>query len=98
MKAAVRSSRKRKIDFSSEVFSLSHAKTFLGRLLNNASEGKTVYIVRGQQRYILQEAPPIDPIPIRPPGYFAGSYSKAEARRENQLAKDSVVRAPRDLE
>ncbi len=98
MKTAGRSARKRRIDFNAEVYSLSNAKTFLGRLLNNAREGKTVYIIRGQQRFILQEARPIDPIPMRPPGYFAASYTKAEARRENRLAKDSVIRAPKDLE
>jgi hypothetical protein len=93
-----RSPRKAKVNFQSEVFSLSNAKTYLGRLLQNASRGKTVYIVRGQRRFLLQEAPPIDPIPMRPPGYFDQCYSEAEIREDNRLAKASVVRAPNDLE
>ena len=44
--------------------------------LQNASQSKTVYIVRGQQRFLLQAVPPIDPIPLRPPGYFAQGYSR----------------------
>jgi hypothetical protein len=38
------------------------------------------------------------PIPIRPPGYFAQCYTKAEIQEDNRLAKASVVRAPTDLE
>jgi hypothetical protein len=82
----------------SESFSLSKAKTYLGRLIEKARNGETVYIVRGEHRFILQEAPQIDPIPIRPPGYFANCYSKEELREQNQLAKASVVRRPADLE
>jgi hypothetical protein len=65
--------------------------------MEKVRNGETVYI-RGQQRFILQEVPPIDPIPIRPPGYFANSYSNAEIGEENRLAKASVIRAPKDLE
>jgi hypothetical protein len=86
-----------KICFESEVFSLSDAKTYLGRLLHKASSGKTVYIVRGQQRFLLQPAP-IDPIPLRPAGYFNSAFSNSDIKRENRLAKNSVIRAPKDLE
>jgi hypothetical protein len=55
-------------------------------------------ITRGEHRFILQEVPPIDPIPVRPPGYFANCYSKEEIRDQNRLAKASVIRAPADLE
>jgi hypothetical protein len=41
---------------------------------------------------------PIDPIPIRPAGYFANCYSKEEIQEQNRLAKASVVRPPADLE
>ena len=81
-----------------ESFSLSSAKTYLGRLLEKASKGETVYIIRGQRRFILQEIRPIDPIPMRPPGYFADSCNNAEIQEENRLAKASVIRAPKDLE
>ena len=92
------SPRKQKLNFQLEVFTLSHAKTYLGRLIDKAGRGETVYIVRGQQRFLLQPVPPIDPIPIRPPGYFDGCYNKSEIHQANRLAKASVIRAPRDLE
>ena len=77
---------------------MSTAKTYLGRLIDKASKGEVVYILRGQQRFVLQEIPPIDPIPIRPAGYFANCYTKAEVEEENRLAKRSVIKRPRDLE
>ena len=40
----------------------------------------------------------IEPIPMRPVGYFANVYTKAEIREDNRLAKASVVRTPKDLE
>jgi hypothetical protein len=98
MKAANHSARRRKVNLRSDSFSLSRAKTYLGRLLEKASKGQTVYIVRGEHRFILQLVPPIDPIPIRPAGYFADCYSREEIREQNRLAKASVVRAPADLE
>ncbi len=98
MNVAHRSRAGRKVNLQSDSFSLSNAKTYLGRLLEKAGRGQTVYIVRGQHRFILQEVPPIDPIPIRPAGYFANCYSKEEEREQNRLAKVSVVRAPADLE
>ncbi len=87
-----------RVNLRSESFSLSKAKTYLGRLIDKASKGQPVYIVRGEHRFILQQVPPIDPIPIRPLGYFASCYTQAEIREENRLAKASVVGAPKDLE
>jgi len=98
VKVANRSLRRRKVNFRSESFSLSNAKTYLGRLVEKASKGQTVYIMRGEHRFILQQVPPIDPIPIRPAGYFANCYSKAEIQEQNWLAKASVVRTPADFE
>jgi hypothetical protein len=86
------------VDLSSDSFTLSKAKTYLGRLIDKASKGETVYIVRGEHRFLLRAIPPIDPIPMRPPGYFAACYSKAEIQEENRLAKASVIHAPKDLE
>ena len=80
MKVASPSPRKRKVNLRSDSFSLSNAKTYLGRLMEKASQGQTVYIVRGERRFILQEVPPIDPIPIRPAGFFANCYSRDEIR------------------
>ena len=98
MKVAHRPLRRRKVNFRSDSFSLSNAKTYLGRLVEKASKGQTVYIVRGQHRFILREVPPIEPIPIRPAGYFANCHGQEEVREQNKLAKASVVRAPADLE
>ena len=98
MNVANRPLRGGKVNFRSDSFSLSKAKTYLGRLVDKASRGQTVYIVRGERRYLLQEVPPIDPIPIRPPGYFANCYNKAEIQEQNRLAKASVVHPPADLE
>jgi hypothetical protein len=90
--------QKRKINLQSHVFTLSNAKTYLGRLMEKASRGEPVYIVRGRQRFILQQVPEIEPIPMRPPGFFANVYTPAEIQEDNLLAKASVVRAPADLE
>jgi len=77
---------------------LSNAKTYLGRLVEKASRGETVYIVAGRRRFVLQEVPEIEPIPVRPAGYFTDAYGKAEIQEGNRLAKASVIRAPKDLE
>jgi hypothetical protein len=91
-------SRKQKANLQSQLFTLSNAKTYLGRLVEKASRGETVYIVRGHRRFILQAVPDIEPIPVRPAGYFASAHSHAEIQEENRLAKASVIRAPKDLE
>jgi hypothetical protein len=91
-------SRKRKVNLRSEMFTLSNAKTYLGRLVEKASRGEPVYIVTGRRRFVLQEIPEIEPIPMRPAGYFANAYSRAEMQDDNRLAKASVIRAPEDLE
>ena len=61
-------------------------------------KGEPVYIVRGRQRFILQHVPDIEPIPMRPPGFFAHCYTREEIHLDNLLSKASVIRAPRDLE
>ena len=90
--------RKPKVDLQAQCFTLSIAKTHLRCLVEKASKGETVYILHGQRRYILQEVPLAEPIPIRPAGYFADAYSRIEIQVENQLPKASVLRVPRDLE
>jgi hypothetical protein len=90
--------RKPRVNLQSQLFSLSKAKTYLGRLVEKAGRGETVYIVKGHRRFVLQPVPEIEPIPMRPPGYFANVYSRAEIQEENRLAKASVIRPPKDLE
>ena len=82
----------------SATYSLSQAKTYLGRLVEQVLAGETVYIIRGQHRFVLQHVPQIEPIPMRPPGYFTDLYSKAESEEDNELGNASVVSAPEDLE
>ena len=91
-------SRKSKVSLRSQMFTLSNAKTYLGRLVEKAGRGEPVYIVAGHRRFVLQEVPEIEPIPMRPAGYFANAYSKVEIQEDNRLAKASVIRAPKDLE
>jgi hypothetical protein len=98
MKAKGRLKNKSRFSLQGQSFSLSKAKTYLGRLMEKARKGEPVYIVRGQHRFVLQEVPPIDPIPNRPAGYFAEIYNKEEIREQNLLAKSSVVRPPKDIE
>ncbi|HKW30628.1 MAG TPA: hypothetical protein VJT54_14930 [Verrucomicrobiae bacterium] len=99
MKAAVHAhSRKPRVNLRSQMFTLSNAKTYLGRLVEKVSRGETVYIVTGRRRFVLQAVPEIDPIPVRPAGFFANAYSKAEIQEDNRLAKASVIRAPKDLD
>lgn len=98
MNVGKHSPKKPRINFHSESFSLSRAKTHLGRLLEKVRKGETVYIERGRHRFVLQEVLPINPIPMRPPSYFASCYSKVEIQEENRLAKSSVIRPPNDLE
>jgi hypothetical protein len=96
--AASARSRRPKVNLRSQMFTLSNAKTYLGRLVEKAGRGETVYIVAGQRRFVLQEVPEIEPIPMRPMGYFANAYSRAEIQEDNRLAKASVIHAPKDLE
>ena len=65
--------------------------------MEKAGRGETVYIIRGRRRFVRQEVPEIEPIPLRPPGYFA-TGSPAEIKEDNCLAKASIIRAPADLE
>lgn len=90
--------RRRKINLHSRLFTLSAAKSYLGRLMEKASRGEPVYIVKGHRRFVLQEVPEFEPIPMRPEGYFANVYTKSEIDEDNRLAKASVVHAPKDLE
>ncbi|HVY70047.1 MAG TPA: hypothetical protein VHH73_08965 [Verrucomicrobiae bacterium] len=90
--------RERKFDSRSNSFTLSKAKSYLGRLVEKASKGEAVYILAGQRRYLLQEIQAIEPIPFRPAGYFNDCYPAEEIRDDNRLASASVIDVPRDLE
>ena len=79
-------------------FTLSRAKLCLGRLMARAEQGELVYIVHGRRKVVLQPVVEIEPIPMRPPGYFDSCYTAEEIASDNQLGKASVQRAPGDLE
>ena len=66
--------------------------------MEKAARGETVYIAKGRRRFILQEVPEIEPIPLRPSGYFTHCYTAEEIQEENRLAKASIIRRPKDLE
>jgi hypothetical protein len=90
--------RKPRVERGSASFSLRRAKLNLDRLVARAEKGELVYIVHGRRRFLLQRVGEIDPIPLRPPGYFESCYTPEEVALDNRLAKASVLRAPRDLE
>lgn len=87
-----------RFDRQAATFTLSKAKAYLGRLADKAGRGEPVYIVRGRQRFLLQHLPDIEPIPVRPPGYFAGCYTNQEIQSDNLLGKASSLHPPNDLE
>ncbi len=91
-------SRKPRVDRNPASFTLRSAKLNLDRLVARAERGELVYIVHGRRRFVLQRVQEIEPIPLRPPGYFDSCYTTEEVALDNRLAKASVLRAPRDLE
>jgi hypothetical protein len=74
-------------------YSLSTAKSYLGRLADKASKGEAVYILRGSERFILQAVPDIEPIPMRPAGYF--EFDVEDRGLDRRFAKASVIPALR---
>ena len=90
--------KKPKLDLHSPSFTLSSTKANLGRLMAKAMKGEKVYIVRGRHQFVLQAAPGIESIPLRPSGYFANCYTPEEIAQDNRLSKASVIRAPKNLE
>jgi len=81
--------RKNSIPAQTSSYSLSTAKTYLGRLVEKAKKGETVYIVRGRERFILQAVPEIEPIPMRPVGYF--QFDEEDIELDKRFAKASVM-------
>jgi hypothetical protein len=78
--------------FRSSTYSLSTAKTYLGRLADKARKGEPVYILRGAERFILQALPNIEPIPMRPAGYF--EFDAEDRTLDKRFATASVIPAP----
>jgi hypothetical protein len=77
----------------SNTYTLSSAKTYLGRLVEKAKKGETVYILRGHERFMLQAVPEIEPIPMRPVGYF--QFDEEDIEQFNSFANASVIPDPK---
>jgi hypothetical protein len=69
-----------------QTMSVSQAKQRLGKVADDALKGKPVLIIRKSKMLILQAYELPEPIPLRPPGYFRGLYSKEETAEVNYLA------------
>jgi hypothetical protein len=80
---------RRLITPAAETFPLSKAKAHLGRLLEQTECGGTVYILKGRKRFLLQLVPEVQPIPIRPPGYF--EFDEEDVRLDAKFAKANVM-------
>src|SRR5688500_14143867 len=94
MKAASRARRPGRLrdrKSRANTYSLSTAKSYLGRLADKASKGEAVYILRGSERFILQVVPDVEPIPTRPPGYF--EFDADDRTLDKRFAKASVIPA-----
>jgi hypothetical protein len=89
---AVSAPQSRRASDATEMYTLSRAKAHLGRLLEKSERGATVYILKGHRRFLLQPVHEIEPIPLRPPGYF--EFDAEDVRLDAQFAKANVVPMP----
>lgn len=74
------------------VYSLSQAKAYLGRLTEKAIRGEPVFILHGRHRFLLQPVPEIEPIPIRPAGYF--QLDEEDIQLDKRFAAANVIPHP----
>jgi hypothetical protein len=70
--------------------SISEAKQRLGEIADRAIEGEHIVIVRKSKLLTLKPLEMPEPIPVRPPGYFADCYDKKAAKESNRLAARSI--------
>jgi hypothetical protein len=54
-----------------KALTVSQAKSQLGRLLDKAGKGQSIFLRRKSQLYRIEPVSEIEPIPDRPFGYFA---------------------------
>ena len=69
-----------------KALSISEAKRELGRVADQALQGETIFIVRKSRILALQEYRLPEPVPARPPGYFADCHAPDEIGESNRLA------------
>ena len=75
-----------------DTYTLSRAKACLGRLTEKAVRGETVYIIHGRHRFVLQPVPEIEPIPVRPVGYF--QLDAEDLALDNRFASANIIPDP----
>ena len=70
--------------------SISEAKQRLGEIADRAIEGEHILIVRKSKLLMLKPVELPEPVPMRPPGYFADCYDREAIRESNRLASHSA--------
>jgi hypothetical protein len=71
--------------------SISEAKQRLGEIADRAIKGEQIVIIRKSKLLVLKELELPEPIPLRPPGYFAEVYDEDYVKEMNMLAQHSII-------
>ncbi len=69
---------------------VTEASTQLDRLFEAALAGEVVLLTKGNKHVVLHR-PEVEPVPIRPLGYFSDCYSPEETAESNRLASASPM-------
>jgi hypothetical protein len=64
--------------------------------LDKAKRGEEVVILRGSERFALSEIRPIEPIPMRPHGYFR--YDEEDYALDKKFSRANVPPHKKDFE
>jgi hypothetical protein len=76
-----------------KALTVSEAKPKLGRLLDKASCGQTVYLRRKERLFRIERVDEVEPIPHRPFGYFTPEKEDPMIALANS-AQSSFIPAP----
>jgi hypothetical protein len=71
-------------------FTLPEAREHLLEAAELALHGEEVVITVDDRSLVLREHIPVDPVPVRPPGYFAECYDEDDAAVDHSLASHST--------
>lgn len=69
-----------------KALTVSQAKPKLGRLLDQAEQGKAVYLRRKDRLFRIEPVAEIEPIPNRPLGYFTVEEDDPSVKQANLAA------------
>lgn len=72
------------------MISISEAKQRLGEIADRALAGEQIVIVRKSKLLVLTQLEIPEPIPMRPPNYFADCYDAAAVKESNKFAARSA--------